>query len=121
MDQILQTHGYTREDKHVKHKHMSVDEYKAMMRQEQLRNNIGTRLGLISEEKKTRRELQASLAASEKKVERLEKEKRSPYACFYYSSSDKQVFVQDALRQEGIHFRETDNGFEAQECFCQEL
>ena len=121
MDQILQTHGYTREDKHVKHKHMSVDEYKAMMRQEQLRKNIGTRLGLISEEKKTRRELQASLAASEKKVERLEKEKRSPYACFYYSSSDKQVFVQDALRQEGIHFRETDNGFEAQECFARRI
>lgn len=121
MDQILQTHGYTREDKHVKHKHMSVDEYKTMMRQEQLRKNIGSRLGLISEEKKTKRELQASLAASEKRIAQLEKERKSPYACFYYSSADKQAFVQDALRKEGIRFRETDNGFEAQECYTRRI
>lgn len=121
MDQILQARGYSREDKNVKHKHMSVDEYKTMMRQEQLRKNIGARLGLISEEQKTKRELQASLAASEKKVERLEKEKKSPYACFYYSSADKLAYVQDALRKEGIHFRDTDNGFEAQECFTRRI
>lgn len=121
MDQILQTHGYTREDKHVKHKHMSVDEYKAMMRQEQLRKNIGTRLGLISEEKKTKRELQASLAASEKRIAQLEKERKSPYSCFYYSSADKQAFVQEALRKEGIRFRETDNGFEVQECYTRRI
>lgn len=121
MDQILQTRGFSREDKNVKHKHMSVDEYKAMMRQEQLRKNIGTRLGLINEEQKTKRELQASLAASRKKVEQLEKEKKSPYACFYYASADKLAYVQDVLRKEGIHFRDTDNGFEAQECFTRRI
>ncbi len=121
MDQILHKHGFVREDKHVKHKHMSVDEYKAMVHHEQWRNNLGARLGLISDEKKTQRELQASLASSKIKIEKLEQERKSPYACFYYSSPDKQMFVQDELRKEGIHFRETDNGFEAQECFTRRI
>ena len=121
MDQILQSHGYAREDKNVTHKHMSVDEYKTMVRQKQMRKNIGTRLGLISEEKKTKRELQASLAASEKRIAQLEKERKSPYTCFYYSSADKQAFVQDEMRKEGIRFRETDNGFEVQECYTRRI
>lgn len=120
MDQILQARGYVREDKHVKHKHMSVEDYKAMKNTQQMMRRISARLGL-TETNQSQKELQAKLAASEKKVEQLEKEKKSPYACFYYSSADKLAYVQDALRKEGIHFRDTDNGFEAQECFTRRI
>ncbi|MBQ6039622.1 MAG: plasmid recombination protein [Oscillospiraceae bacterium] len=121
MDQILNSHGYTREDKHVKHKHMSVADYKTMVNSQKTMQRIAARLGLSGEEQRSRQELYAKLAASEKKVEQLEAERKSPYACFYYSSPDKQIFVQDVMRQEGIHFRETDNGFEVQECFARRI
>ena len=82
---------------------------------------IAARLGLSSGENSSQQELRAKLAASEKKIEQLEKERKSPYACFYYSSADKLAYVQDALRKEGIRFRDTDNGFEAPECFTRRI
>lgn len=121
MDQILHSHGFSREDKNVKHKHMSVADYKTMMNSQKTMQRIAARLGLSSGENSSQQELRAKLAASEKKIEQLEKERKSPYACFYYSSADKQAFVQDALRKEGIRFRETDNGFEAQECYTRRI
>lgn len=121
MDQILQAHGFAHEDKNVTHKHMSVEEYKFMMHDEQLRKRLGNRLGMTNEEKREQQEIRAQLAASKSKIATLEKEKKSPYTCFYYSSPDKQSFVQDAMRKEGIHFRETDNGFEVQECFTRRI
>lgn len=121
MDHILKAHGCTREDKNVKHKHMSVEDYKAMVNKKRMIQNARARLGLLTGENQSKQNLQAQLIAAKERVSKLEAEKRSPYACFYYSSSDKQVFVQDALRQEGIHFRETDNGFEAQECFARRI
>ena len=121
MDQILKAHGCTREDKHVKHKHMSVENYKAMMNKKRMIQNARARLGLLTGENQTKQSLQAQLVAAKERVKNLEAEKKSPYACFYYSSADKQAFVQDALRKEGIRFRETDNGFEAQECYTRRI
>ena len=121
MDQILHSHGFSREDKNVKHKHMSVADYKAMVNSQKTMQRIAVRLGLSGNAQNSQQELRAKLAASEKKIDQLEKERKSPYACFYYSSADKLAYVQDALRKEGIHFRDTDNGFEAQECFTRRI
>lgn len=121
MDQILESHGCIREDKHVTHKHMSVDEYKVMVNRKKLEQVLQARLGLSGTQRKTQQELLADLAASQQRVARLEKERRSPYTSFYFSSADKQAFVQEEMKKTGIHFRETDNGFEAPECHAKKI
>lgn len=121
MDQILESHGCIREDKHVTHKHMSVDEYKVMVNRKKLEQVLQARLGLSGTQRKTQQELLADLAASQQRVARLEKERRSPYTSFYFSSADKQAFVQEEMKKAGIHFRETDNGFEAPECHAKKI
>lgn len=49
----------------------------------------------------------------------LEQKMYSPYKSFFYPHPDKQAFVQAALDRERIPYRETDNGFEAQECYAE--
>ena len=121
MDQILKAHGCAREDKNVKHKHMSVEEYKAMVNKKRMIQTARARLGLSGSNQQSVQGLQAQLAAAKARVTKLEAEQKSPYACFYYSSADKLAYVQEVLRKEGIHFRDTDNGFEAQECFTKRI
>lgn len=41
----------------------------------------------------------------------------SPYKSFFYADDDKRAFIQAALDREKIPYRETENGFEAQECY----
>ena len=47
----------------------------------------------------------------------MEAQRQSPYKSFYYASPDKQAWVQQQLDARGISYRETENGFEAQECY----
>lgn len=63
------------------------------------------------------RQLKSSLQVSEQKARKLEMEKRSPYKSFFYSSPDKQSYVQSKMDELNIPYRETENGFEAQECY----
>lgn len=51
----------------------------------------------------------------------LKSEKQSPYVSFFYRDADKQSYVQTRMESEGIPFRETENGFEAKECYAVQI
>ena len=118
MEYILHRRGFLREDKHADYAHMSVGEYKALQdsrRMESLLRQSQT----ISKDEAARSEvyrLKEELQASRQTIRQLEAEKESPYVKFFYSTDDKQAYVMQQLEEMGIPFRETENGFEAQEC-----
>ena len=98
---------------------MSVGEYKTLQdsrRMETLLRQTQT----VSKGEATRTEvyrLKEELQASQQTVRMLEAEKDSPYVKFFYATDDKQAYVMQQLEEMGIPFRETENGFEAQECY----
>ena len=119
MEKILHQHGFERDDKNAKYAHMTVEEYKleqdAKKKIAELREQ-----GHISDHDLSRvrtQQLFAKLAAVEQNNVRLENEKHSPYKSFYYSSPEQHSFMISAMEKEGIPYRETDNGFEAQACY----
>ena len=118
MECILHQRGFLREDKHADYAHMSVGEYKALQdsrRMEALLRQKQT----ISKDDAARSEvyrLKEELQASRQTIRQLEAEKESPYVKFFYVADDKQAYVMQQLEEMGIPFRETENGFEAQEC-----
>ena len=67
------------------------------------------------------RELKMRLAASERRVDVMTDQMQSPYVSFFYSNDDKHTFVQDEIQRRGIPFRETENGFEAQQYYTEEI
>ena len=74
----------------------------------------------ISKGEATRMEvyrLKEELQASQQTIRQLEQEKESEYKMFFYATDDKQAYVMQQLEQMGIPFCETENGFEAQECY----
>ena len=119
MEYILHRRGLIREDKYADYAHMSVGEYKTLQdsrRMETLLRQTQT----VSKEEATRTEvyrLKEELQAAQQTVRQLEAEKDSPYVKFFYATDDKQAYVMQQLEQMGIPFRETENGFEAQECY----
>lgn len=123
MEKILQKHGFSREDKHAKYAHQTVDEFKKSQDEKKIISAIRHSRKISGEEitaNKIQR-LQEKLKLIEKENENLEMQKMSPYKSFFYSSPDKQVFVQSKLDEENIPYRETENGFEAQECYVDEI
>ena len=73
----------------------------------------------VSDRDATRMEvyrLKEELQAAQQTVRMLEAEKESPYVKFFYATDDKQAYVMQQLEQMCIPFRETENGFEAQQC-----
>ena len=119
MERVLRTHGFERDDRELRRKHLDVDEYKVY---QESRRMIGcmkklqsARRGDLSADRAN--ELQLEITASRKRIAELEAERESPYKAFYYSSPDKQAWVQQQLDEQGIPYRETENGFEAQECY----
>ena len=66
-------------------------------------------------------QMQRELAESRKKIAELESAQSSPFKAFYYSSPDKQAWVQQQLDERVIPYRETENGFEAQACYVQTI
>ena len=118
MEYLLHRRGFLREDKHADYAHMSVGEYKAL--QDSCRmETLLRQTQKVSKEEATRTEvyrLKEELQASQQTFRQLEAEKESPYVKFFYATDDKQAYVMQQLEQMGIPFRETENGFEAQEC-----
>ncbi|MCR4646420.1 MAG: plasmid recombination protein [Oscillospiraceae bacterium] len=123
MEEILHRHGYVREDKQAHYAHMSVDEYKSAKEAQNIVEAF-RRVRHVSEEGLAAdrvRQLQMTLQGLEQKVVQLEAQQRSPYKSFFYSAPDKQSFVQAKLDELGIPYRETENGFEAQECYVDQI
>ncbi len=121
MERILQRHGYAREDKDAHYAHMTVEEYKAAKDNAHLINRMREMqtVTVSDSQEEFVRIIQTQLNAEKQKVAALERERRSPYKAFFYSSQEKQAWVMRMLDEIDVPYRETDNGFEAQECYVQ--
>lgn len=123
MEDILKKYGFEREDKQAKYAHQTVDDYKKSQDEKKIISALRTSKKVSGEDltaKKIRR-LHEKLKLLEKKNETLETQKVSPYKSFFYSVPEKQAFVQAKLDEKNIPYRETENGFEAQECYVDEI
>ena len=61
--------------------------------------------------------LHDQIAESRQRIIELETERQSPYKAIYYASADRQAWIQRQLDIQCIPYRETENGFEAPECY----
>ena len=123
MEELMKKYGFEREDKQAKYAHQTVDEFKKSQDEKKIISAIRATRKVSGEEisaEKIRR-LHEKLKLLEKKNETLETQKISPYKSFFYSLPDKQAFVQAKLDEKNIPYRETENGFEAQECYVDEI
>ncbi len=117
LEQLLRQHDCQREDKQAHHHHLTVEEYKRW--QDAKRNSAVFREKQRVEPEDIREALRmkqqiaqlTSINAS------MKEQMYSPYKSFFYADDDKRAFVQAVLDREEIPYRETENGFEAQECF----
>lgn len=117
MERVLRVHGCERDDKDVHRKHLSVDEFKLQKETAKLiRRAADLRNANVSAD-----QMQRELAESKKRIAELESAQSSPFKAFYYSSPDKQAWVQQQLDDRSIPYRETENGFEAQACYAQTI
>ncbi len=123
MEELLQQHGFLREDKSATYAHQTVEEYKKTQDERKMVSALRQTKHISDAELSAGhiRQLKEKLVALERKTEKLENQMQSPYKSFYYSSPDKQSFVQSKLDEMGIPYRETENGFEAQECYAEQI
>ena len=119
MEKILQRHGFSRDDKGAAYAHMDVDTFKKSQDEKKIMEALRKSQQVSGEDMAAEnvRLLKSKLQQAEHEKETLERQKQSPYKAFYYSVPDKQAFVQAKLDEQGIPYRETENGFEAQECY----
>ena len=119
MEKILNAHGFEREDKNATYEHMTVSEYKSSVSDSgvvkalnSLKNNSVTQKNNTSVS-----ELKSKLKDLQIENKKLAAINSSPFKAFYFSSPDKQAFVQTELERQNITVRETETGFEAPEIF----
>jgi len=120
MEGILQRHGLERDVKNDKSEHQTVPEYK----KSQDAKRLIAFAQQSSEVEATLEEvvrLQQDKSLLEVENEKLIAEKHSPWKSFFYSDSDKQSFVIAELTRLQLPFRETGNGFEAQEIYVEQI
>ena len=117
LEQLLRQHECQREDKQAHHHHLTVEEYKSW--QDAKRNSAVFREKQRVEPEDIRDALRMKqqIAQLTSINATMKQQMYSPYKSFFYADSDKQSFVQAALDREQIPYRETENGFEAQECY----
>lgn len=123
MEKILNKHGFSREDKNAKYAHQTVDEFKKFQDEKKIIAALRESKKISGEDLAVEniRQLKNKLQLLESQNKNLENQKLSPYKSFFYSSPDKQAFVQTKLDELKIPYRETENGFEAQECYVDEI
>lgn len=123
MERTLHRHGFVREDKNAHYAHMTVEDFKYSQDLKKLRAQLrdANTVTEMDHEEKSIRRLKDRLAALEHETAKLKKEKRSPYKAFFYTLPEKQAYVQAKLDALQIPYRETENGFEAQECYVDQI
>jgi len=110
LENILNKYGLERDIKGATHAYKSVPEYKASQDWKKLpkrKKNLST-LEVYHEDLKATR-VENSLLKIEN--EELISKRNSPWKSFYYSDSDKQIFVQSRLGELNIPFRESEKRF----------
>ncbi len=117
LERLLLRREYQREDKHATHPHLTVEEYKAWKDARRYMSVFKEHRQIQPEEVRKALHMKEQIEVLTRKNESLERKMYSSYKSFFYPHPDKQAFVQDALDRERIPYRETDNGFEAQECY----
>ena len=123
MEELLNRHGFVREDKNAKYAHQTVEEFKKMQDEKKIISSL-RKIKYISDAELSAehvQQLKTKLLSLERKNEILEQQKQSPYKSFYYSNPDKQSFVQAKLDELNIPYREAENGLEAQECYVEQI
>ena len=117
LERLLLRREYQREDKHATHPHLTVEEYKAWKDARRYMSVFKEHRQIQPEEIRKALHMKEQIEVLTRRNEALEQKMYSPYKSFFYPHPDKQAFVQAALDRERIPYRETDNGFEAQECY----
>ena len=93
MERVLCVHGCERDDKDVHRKHLSIEDFKLQKETEKLiRRSAELRAANYNTD-----QMQQELAESRKRIAVIEAERQSLYKAFYYSSPDKQAWVQQQL------------------------
>lgn len=123
MEEILISHGFARQDKNAHHKHMSVEEYKWYENERSIQAKLKQERNILSSDisKENVLNLKQKLASANKKISNLEKDKSSPVKSFFYSDPDKQSFIQSKMDSMNIPYVETEHGFDAQECYAEQI
>lgn len=123
MESILNSHGMSREDKQAHYTHMTVDEYKEKQDEKKVVELLKKSLQITNNDLAIQnvRNLKSQVVFLEREKEKLEIQKKSPYNSFYYSAPEKQAYVQARLDELEIPYRETENGFEAQEYYVDKI
>lgn len=123
MERILHQHGFSRDDKNAKYAHQTVEEYKKSQDEKKIVAAIRKTRQITDADLEQSRvqQLRTRLHSLERENKILENQKRSPYKSFFYADAEKQAFVQCKLDEMGIPYHETENGFEAQECYVDEI
>lgn len=114
MERVLRVHGFERDDKDVHRKHLSVEEFKLKKETDKLIQRAAALRTVSNDDTDL---LMQELAESRKRIAAIEAEQRSAYKAFYFSSPDKQAWIQQQLEERGIPYRETENGIESPECY----
>lgn len=120
MEKILNKHGIQREIKNANYEHMTVDEYKDYKSTSNMEKLVNDAFN-INHSKINTTAMQLELKKQENEIAMLKKEKESPFMSFYYSDSEKQLYVQRELDEREIEYRETDNGFEAKKIHLKDI
>ena len=120
LERLLRRREYQREDKQAHHPHLTVEEYKTWQDRERAMRLLQGRLNGYPRDRDLE-SLSIQIQSLSERNAALEQKMYSPYKSFFYPSPDKQAFVQSALDREHIPYRETDNGFEAQECYAEQI
>lgn len=120
MEKILNANNFVRDEKRTKHRHMDVETYKSYKEDMKIMSRFKKKLNVTSQEIQEN-DFKRKIFALENENKNLKTQKYSPYKAFYYSSPEKQSFVQAELDKFGIPYRETENGFEAQEYYAEQI
>ena len=123
MESILHRHGYVREDKNAHYAHMTVEDFKYSRDLQHLQRQLHAAHTVTETDHETKsiRRLKERVTSLEHETSTLKREKKSPYMAFFYTIPEKQAFVQQRLDELGIPYHETENGFEAKECYVEEI
>lgn len=123
MELILHRNGYEREEKDAHNPHLTVEEYKTVQDTKRLEAVLkqNRTLSASDMQAETVRKMKSELNALHQTVSTLEEQKYSPYKSFFYASDDKLNYMMQQLTAEQIPYHETENGFEAQECYAQRI
>ncbi|SHM90013.1 plasmid recombination protein [Ruminococcus flavefaciens] len=123
METIINSYGYEREEMNAKYKHLSVEDYKIKQDENTIRTSLKRNHYVSSDDisQEKMRSLMFKLSSADKKIAALEKEKSSPNKSFFYSNPDKQAFIQSKMDAANIPYVETENGFDAQECYVKQI